>query len=394
MRILMLHNRYLLRGGEDEVTDAEVALLRQHGCQVDLLELNNRAIARRNLLQTGIDTIWSRASYRMVQSQLKNNLYSLVHIQNFFPLFSPSIHYAAKSVGLPVVQALHNYRLLCLNGLLYRDGGVCEDCLKQPVPLPGIVHRCYRASLFGSMAVASMLATHRMLHTWQRQVDLFYTMSEFARDKLISGGLSATRLVVKPNFIYPDPGLAQDVRREFVLLVSRLEVEKGIFTVLKAWQDSDLQIPLKIVGDGTLASRVEAAAREMPHLEYLGRKKMVEVTELMSEAYLVLFPSELFENHPRVIIEAYSRGTPVLATDLGSGNRLVDEGRTGLHFRHGDAGDLAAKVRWAWEHVEEITKMGCNAHEEYEEKYTAEKNYQMLMEIYQKAIAFNKEGRL
>lgn len=393
MRILMLHNRYLIRGGEDEVTDSEIALLRQYGCQVDLLELDNQAIARNNLFQTGIDTIWSRASYRMVKFQLQNKPYDLVHIQNFFPLFSPSVHHAAKSTGLPVVQVLHNYRLLCLNGLFYRHGRVCEDCLGRSIPLPGVVHSCYRASRMGSMVVAGMLTAHRFLRTWQQQVDMFYTLSEFARDKLIAGGLPAARIIVKPNFVYPDPGPSRKDQRDFILLVSRLEVEKGILTTLRAWQDYDLRIPLKIVGDGPLASSIEAAARQMPYIEYLGRKKLDEVLDLMGKAHLVLFPTNWYETFGRVIIEAYSRETPVLVSDIGAGSTLVDEGRTGLHFRHGDAGDLAEKVRWAWEHAREIAEMGRNARGEYEEKYTAEKNFQMLMEIYQKAISLNKEGK-
>ncbi|RMD64201.1 glycosyltransferase family 1 protein, partial [Candidatus Parcubacteria bacterium] len=249
MHILMLHDRYLQRGGEDESTDAEVALLRSCGHAVDLLEMHNRQILERPLWQTALSTVWSQAAYRLVRQRLHTGYYDLVHVQNFFPLLSPAVYYAAKAENTPVVQALRNYRLFCLNGLFYRDGEVCERCMGRPVPYPGIVYACYRESRPASLTVATMLSVHRALRTWHRKVDLFYTLTDFARRKFIEGGLPPHRLTVKPNFVAPDPGLSTQNRRYF-LLVSRLSPEKGIMTVLDAWEKLGGRLPLKIVGSG------------------------------------------------------------------------------------------------------------------------------------------------
>ena len=389
VNVLMLHNRYLIRGGEDESTDAEAVLLREHGHEVDLFEMDNTGIAGGSLLQTGIDTVWSRGAYRAVRQKLQEKDYDLAHIQNFFPLFSPSVHYAIKDECKPIVQSLRNYRLLCLNGLLFRAGGTCQDCVGKAVAWPGVLHGCYRESRAGSLVVASMLATHRILRTWSRKVDVFLTSSEFARGIFIEGGLCADKIAVKPNFVHPDPGPGAG-QREYIVLVSRLTEEKGIQTVLEAWQRLVVSIPLKIVGDGPLAEVVNEATRRMPWIENLGRRKLNEVYDLMGRARLALFPTELYETFGRVIIEAFAKGTPVLTSSMGSGSRLVHEGRTGLHYSARDPSDLAAKVRWAWEHPGECLEMGRAARGEYEAKYTADGNYPLLIDAYEAAILRNR----
>jgi glycosyltransferase involved in cell wall biosynthesis len=385
MKILMLHNRYLIRGGEDESTDIEASLLRDHGHTVDLFEMDNRIIAERGLFGTGINTIWSRQSFRAVRERLREGRYELLHVQNPFPLFSPSVYYAASAENIPVVQALRNYRLICLNVLFYRDGRTCEDCMNKILPWPGVLHACYRDSISGSTVVAGMLFTHRLLRTWQRKVDMFYTLSEFARDKLVEGGLPADRIVVKPNLVHPDPGVGED-QRDYVLVVGRLVEEKGILTVLRAWEQYKLEIPLKIAGDGPLSSLVENMAKNLPGVDYLGKKSLSEVYTLLGRARLLIFPTHLYEVFGRVIVEAFAKGTPVLVSDIGSSGPLVTEGKTGLHFIPGDSPSLADKVQWLWEHPVESGEMGRNARREYETHYTAEKNHDILMSIFQKAI--------
>ena len=357
MKILMLHNHYLIRGGEDESTIIEASLLHDHGHHVDLFELDNRVVAEQGLIPTAAHTIWSRQAYLAVRRRLHRGQYDLLHVQNFFPLFSPSVYYAASAENTPVVQVLPNYRLICPNVLFYRDGHICEDCMNKFLPWPGILHACYRGSRAGSTVVAGMLVFHRLLRTWQRKVDVFYTLSAFACDKLVEGGLPAEKIVVKPNLVHPDPG-AGSGQRDYVLLVSRLVEEKGILTVLRAWEQFGLDIPLKIAGDGPLASQVEHTAEKLPCVEYLGRKSLAEIYALLDRARLLLFPTQLYEVFGRVIVEAYAKGTPVLVSDIGSNSSLVMEGKTGLHFTPADPGDLATKVRWAWEHPAEMAAMG------------------------------------
>jgi len=389
LRILMLHNRYRIRGGEDESTDLEAALLRQYGHDVDLLLFDNKDITRRNLLAVGLGSVWSQAAYRKVKKQLSEKEYDLVHIQNFFPLISPSVYYAAKAAQKTVVQALRNYRLVCPNGLLFRAGIPCEDCLRKAVPWPGVVHRCYRYSLCGSISVAAMLTIHRMLGTWRNKVDGYYTLTEFAKNKLLQGGICGERLSIKPNLVHPDPSVGSGPR-EYGFLAGRLVEEKGILVVLEAWSQCKDQIPLMIAGEGPLDSEVGAASQRMPWITHLNKIPNVKVHELMGEARFVVFPSELYEAFSRVIVEAYAKGTPVIAANIGSTKELVEDSRNGLLFEVGNSADLARKVQWAWTHPKEMAVMGEQARKDYEEKYSTEANYKRLIEIYRRAIENNK----
>ncbi len=384
MKILMVHNRYRVRGGEDESGDAEVALLRQRGHQVDLWELTNDDIRSGELLRTGFETVWSRRSYSQVYEQLKQGAHDLLHVQNFFPQASPAVHYAAKAAGKPIVQSLRNYRLLCLNGFLFRDGHVCEDCLHTAVPWPGVVHACYRGSTMGSAAVASMLTVHRALHTWQRKVDVFIALAESFRGKLVHGGVPPDRIRVKPNFVLSDPGIGQH-RGGFALFVGRLSPEKGVLSMIKAW-NMLADIPLKIIGDGPLEEQVREAASGNANIQLLGRMPHDAALALMKDASMLIFPSEWYEGFGRSVIEAFATGLPVVTSNIGSPAELVGDGLTGLHFSAGDPADLAQKVRWACSHPGDLALMGRKARDEYELKYTAEVNYQMLMQIYQAAI--------
>jgi glycosyltransferase involved in cell wall biosynthesis len=392
MKILMLHNRYLIRGGEDESTHIEASLVREHGHQVDLFEMDNLVIAEQGLFSTGINTIWSRQAYQAVRKRLREGRYDLLHVQNYFPLFSPSVYYAASAENIPVVQALRNYRLICLNVIFYRDGRNCEDCMHKLLPWPGILHACYRDSIPGSTIVAGMLVTHRLLRTWQRKVDIFYTLSTFARDKLVEGGLPAEKIVVKPNLVHPDPGVGEN-QRDYVFVVGRLVEEKGILTVLQAWEKYGLEVPLKIAGDGPLSSYVENMAKKLPGVEYLGKKSLTEIYALMGRARLLVFPTHWYEVFGRVIVEAYAKGTPVLVSDIGSSSALVTEAKTGLHFIPGDPASLAEKVKWLWEHPVELAEMGLNARREYETHYTGESNYKYLMDIYQQALVIHNRKK-
>jgi glycosyltransferase involved in cell wall biosynthesis len=387
MRILSIHNNYQIRGGEDESRQAEERLLQEMGHQVDVYEKNNDRVATLNSAQLAIRTVWSTEAYRIVQQRLRQYKSDLVHVQNFFPLISPSVYYAAQAEGVPVVQTLRNYRLICPNGLFFRDGHVCEDCLGKFVPYPGVIHACYRQNRGATATTAAMLTVHRTLRTWLKQVNLFISLSEFARQKFIEAGFPEEKIVVKPNFVHPDPGVG-DGRGGYALYVGRLSVEKGLDILLAAWESLKAPIPLKIVGDGPLAQQVIEATKRLPKVEWLGRKPMPEVYELMGEAMFLIFPSKWYETFGRVAVEAFAKGTPVIAANLGAIAELVDSGRTGLHFTPSDPTDLAAKVEWVLEHPTELLQMRSLARAEFEAKYTAQKNYHQLMAIY--ALARNK----
>ncbi len=386
MRILSVHNQYQIRGGEDESREAEQQLLRDHGHQVDVYEESNDRISTLGAGQLALKSIWSTEAYREVECRLRTYHYDIVHVQNFFPLISPAVHHAAKASGVPVIQTLRNYRLLCPNALFFRAGQVCEDCLGKAIPLAGIRHRCYRNSLPASVATTAMLVAHRAMGTWNTKVDHYIALTQFAATKLIEGGLPADKIVVKPNFIHPDPGLGSG-KGDYALYVGRLSVEKGLDTLLQAWQQLKQPIPLKIVGDGPLSPEVEAAASQNSHIEWLGRQPMAQVHALMGEAQFLVFPSKWYETFGRVAVEAFAKGTPVIASQLGAMAELVDPGRTGLLFEAGSADDLAAAVDWATANPHALAQMRQAARQEYEAKYTALENYHRLMDIYQRAIA-------
>ena len=230
-----------------------------------------------------------------------------------------------------------------------------------------------------------MLSTHRGLRTWTEQVDMYIVTTEFARERFIQGGFRAEKLVVKPHFLHPAPS-PDKLPGDYALLVGRLSPEKGVRTLLAAWKRLSDRIPLKIVGDGPLAEEVADATAGLERAEWLGRQPRERVLALMKGASVLVFPSTCYENFPMTILEAYAVGLPVIASNLGGMSSLIDHGRTGLHFRPGDPKDLAAKVEWASAHPAELAGMRREARGEFEAKYTAERNYKMLMEIYETVV--------
>ncbi|MFB2898801.1 glycosyltransferase, partial [Aerosakkonemataceae cyanobacterium BLCC-F50] len=210
---------------------------------------------------------------------------------------------------------------------------------------------------------------------------LYITLSQFAREKFIEGGFPAEKIVVKPNFVDPDPGVGTGLGG-YALFVGRLSQEKGLDTLLAAWEQLKNPMPLKIVGEGPLAGEVAKAAQKSPKIEWLGRKPMAEVHALMGEAMVLIFPSKWYETFGRVAVEAFAKGTPVIAANIGAIAELVEHGRTGLRFQPGNATDLAAQVEWVLQHQQQWELMRQEARAQYLAKYTAQQNYQRLMEIY------------
>jgi glycosyltransferase involved in cell wall biosynthesis len=230
-----------------------------------------------------------------------------------------------------------------------------------------------------------MLTLHRALRTWTEMVDVYVTLSGFARRKFVEGGLPAGKIVTKPNFVYPDPGPG-DGRGGYALFVGRLSPEKGVGTLLKAWERLGTRIPLKIVGDGPLKDRVIETAEGGPRVEWLGYRPRAEVHALLRDAGLVVLPS-LTEGAPLIVLEALAAGTPVVAADIGAIAEIVEHGRTGLLFRPGDGEDLAAQVEELFSRPEEgRARMRREARCEFEARYTAGRNYEMLMEIYESVL--------
>lgn len=389
MNILMLHNHYQQPGGEDQSFFSEREVLNRKDHFVKTYTLHNDAISRMNPLNVARKTIWNSQSYGEVISLLDKNRYDVAHFQNTFPLLSPSTYYAASARNVPVVQSLRNYRLACINGLFFRDGSVCENCLGSPLMLSGVKHQCYRDQMAASCVATLMLQIHKMMKTYQEQVNLYVALSDFSKKKFVEIGLPEEKIVVKPNFVKFDPGMGEG-NGGFGLFVGRLSPEKGIKTLLSALEKTNFNIPFKIVGRGSLEELVLRKANSTSNLEWLGHRKIEEVYEIMGKAKVLIFPSEWYETFGRVAIESFSKGTPVIVSKIGAIQELVEDGRTGKAFVAGDSDDLAEKLEWFSDHPIEVRKMRDEARAEYETKYTAEKNYEMLLSIYERAIELSK----
>jgi glycosyltransferase involved in cell wall biosynthesis len=385
MKVLAVHNRYQQPGGEDQVFLAETALLESYSHRVVRYTTHNDRVAEMNHVALAVNTLWNSSIYQELRTLIRQEQPDVAHFHNTFPLVSPAGYYAAKAEGVPVVQTLHNYRLLCPNALFFRDGGVCEDCMGKAITWPGVVHKCYRGSRAASALVTAMLTTHRALRTWTEMVDVYVALTEFARRKFIEGGLPAGKIIVKPNFVYPDPGPGEGCGG-YALYLGRLSPEKGVGTLLAAWEHLDRRIPLKVVGDGPLREQAVEAANRYPCVEYLGYRPAEEVHVLLKEASMLVFPSEWYEGFSRVVAESFATATPIIAADLGMAAELVEHGHTGLRFRPGDPEDLAVQVGRFFSHPEEHTRMRREVRAEYEAKYSAQSNYQMLLGIYESAL--------
>jgi glycosyltransferase involved in cell wall biosynthesis len=390
MKVLRVHNYYQQPGGEEQCFAAEIALLEANGHQVVRYTAHNDAIDAMGRIEVAARTLWNQHSYRELRALIRRERPAIAHFDNTFPLISPAAYYAARHEGIPVVQTLQNFRLFCADAYFFRDGRVCEDCLGKALPWPALQHRCYRNSVLATGVVAALQVSHRAIGTWQRQVNRFVALTEFGRRKFIAGGIPAEKIVVKPNFLATDPGIGAG-DGGYALFVGRLSPEKGIETLLTAWERVGSHLPLKIVGDGPLRGTVQAAAERLPQVAWLGWRNFAEVLELMRHAAMLVFPSRWYEGFPRVIVEAYAVGLPVVASNLGSMSELIVHGQTGLHARPGDPADLAAQVIRIATNAQERDAMRQGARAAFESAYTAERNYAQLMAIYHACLATTNE---
>jgi glycosyltransferase involved in cell wall biosynthesis len=378
LRVLVVHNAYQHRGGEDSVVDAEIALLQSRGHAVETYFRSNDEVAKLSSLALARHTLWSPRTPDDLSELVARFKPDVIHAHNTFPLISPSLYWAAARARIPVVQTLHNFRLMCLNALFLREDKVCEDCMGQ-VPWRGVVRACYRGSRVASAALAGMVTLHRGLGTWQNKVTRYIALNEFCRGKFIEGGLPAERIAVKPNFADFEAPVAVD--RAGFLFVGRLSAEKGINVLVGAAKEIRTS-RIRVAGDGP-----ESAC--LSHVEGIVALGVVSgdlVRSEMSRATALLLPSICYENFPRTLVEAFACGLPVIASRIGALAELVTEGVTGLTFEPGNSQDLAEKMRWAQSHPEEMAQMGRHARALYEAEFSAERNYQQLMAIYQDAV--------
>jgi glycosyltransferase involved in cell wall biosynthesis len=384
MKVLLVHARYQQRGGEESVLESERNLLSAHGVDVQLFEASNDSIVGiRGKLEASKAVFYSSQEVQRLNACTAAFQPDIVHVHNWFPSLSPAIFRACHDRGFPVVHTLHNYRLLCIKGSLYRDGSPCEDCLGTTFRLPGVLHSCYRESRLGSAVATAGMLTHWRLGTWHHAVDRFIALSEFARAKFIEGGLPADKLAVKPNCLDRDPG-AQPGEGGYFAYVGRLTEEKGLLAVLRCWKAGPDLPPLRIAGSGPLEEQARIAASSLNNVEWLGMQTSSGVEEILAGARALICPSLYYEGMPRIVIEAMAAGTPVIASRLGTYLEMIEHGNSGMLFAPNDDQLLLACVR---EFLRDgnSSRMRAAARRQFEDRYSAESNVQRLLEIYQQA---------
>jgi glycosyltransferase involved in cell wall biosynthesis len=396
MKIVLVHCHYQQAGGENVVFQQERQMLERSGNQVIVFDRTNREVdsyggVKRLILAQ--KAIWNDEARRSFAELLRTEKPDVVHVHNTWLMISPSIYTACREAGVPVVQTLHNYRLLCPVGTFFRNGKICEECTERGL-WRSVVHSCYRNSRPQTATLAAMLAVQRSRKTWERDIKCHIVLTEFARKKFLDGGLPAEKMFVKPNFVHPDPlsGNGHHTRHgdgNYALFAGRLAPEKRVSTLLNAWTRLRSRVPLLIIGGGQQREELEQEAirENLSSVVFKGTLSREQTVQAIKGARFLIFSSEWYETFGLTMVEAFASGVPVICSKMGAMQEIVDHGRTGFHFTPGDSQDLADKVEWAWNNRDHMRKMGQEARREYEDKYTAEKNYPRLMEIYQHAIS-------
>ena len=382
-KVLIVHNRYLYRGGEDTVVDEEINLLRSNGHDVELYTRDNKDIEKLGAIKSFATALWSRKTSADLDRIINDFRPDIIHCHNTFPLISPSIYWAASRHKIPIVQTLHNFRLSCIQAMFLRNDSLCEDCLGRS-PWRGVIHKCYRKSLPQSLALATILSSHRLIGTYSSKVSCYIALNDFCRDVFIKGGLPHDRIKVKPNFV-DISYIKRPEKKSNPLFVGRLSPEKGIKLLTDALIKTQ-DITIDVVGTGPLQALLEN--NNTFHLH--GEMPYDNVKRFMHNASFLIMPSIWYENFPRTLVESFAIGCPVIASRIGALAQIIDDGRNGILFDPESPEDLKEKILWATANPDKMAEIGNNARQDYEKHYTPSANYDILLKIYQDAIQSTK----
>jgi len=395
MKVLLVHNFYGSEApsGENVVFEAEKALLERRGHTVRAFTRHSDEIRGQGLhgaIKGAAAVPWNPFAAAALRKVVDDFQPDVVHAHNTFPLISPAVFHAIGPRAARVLT-LHNYRLLCPAAIPMRDGKVCTDCIQRRSVLPALQHGCYRGSRLATVPLAMNVALHRRIGTWQHQVDAFVALSEFQKQVMTQGGLPPAKLHVKPNFYAGDPLVAPFQQRlDYVVFVGRLGQEKGVHTLIEAWRRWGENAPeLRLVGDGPLREQLQKQAQGL-RVRFMGQVPANEAQAQIANARLLVLPSECFEGFPMVVREAFAFGTPVAVSRLGPLPSIVDHGVNGVVFEPANAASLLSAVQSALVDSAALAAMAFGARQAFDVLYNEQANYQMLMDIYQQAIAVNQ----
>ncbi len=393
MNVLLVHNHYRseMPSGEDLVFEQEATALADAGHTVERFERFSDDIAGRSRAGRAIvpaQVVWSDEARRSLQRSLRAWRPDVVHLHNPFPLLSPSVLYACRAEDVPVVVTVHNYRLVCSNGALFRDGARCHDCVGR-FPLPAVRHACYRNSRLATLPMAASQVVHR--GAWRTLVSAYVFISEMQREIIAADGFPPERLFVKPNFV-PDPGATPTTSDPLVAFAGRLTSVKGVEVLLAAWDrylgdaGASPGLRLAIAGAGPLETEVAAWAKARPSVDWLGPLTRSDCASLLARARAVILPSTWEETFGLVAVEAMAAGVPPVASARGSFPELITDGVDGVLFEPGDVTALARVLQEVDAEPDRYRMLGSAARQTYERRFAVDTNLQQLVRVYEYAI--------
>lgn len=386
MKILQVHNRYKKRGGEETVVDEEKRVLEQQGHTVIQYLKDSSVIdnySKVDLVRLILSQRRSRRTEKEFKDLIERERPDICHVHNVYPLITPGIYGLCQAYGIPVVQTLHNFKLICTNGLLFRDGQTCEECLNGSL-YHSVKLKCYRDSYLATAIQVDAIQYHRNIGTWNDKIDKYICLTAFQKNKLVAGGLIEDKISIKPNFL--QRGHLHDVvNGDYFLFVGRLDIGKGLNDLLQLFEENR-KSKFVLIGESDHPNLFS----EYKNVEYLGKQGRDEVMRYLSGCRAVLFPSNLYEGMPMVIIEAFSMKKPVIARDLGAMSSMIEHRSTGLKYEN--VTGLIEAVNLLDSDIDLSLEMGENAFQEYESSYTESLGYENLMSIYSEIITARLNG--
>ncbi len=389
MKILIAHNYYRSSApsGEDAVAENEIELLKNNGHDVITYTKHNDDLDDSSLINKiaiAKNTIWSNQTYNELTKFLKINKPDIVHFHSIFPQISPSAYKACYDANIPVIHTLHNFRSICPGALLLRDGKACELCLHGSL-LNSLKYKCYRNSLLATGTLTATIFYNRLIDAYKKYVTQYIALTDFAASRLIMGQIPEHLISVKPNFlpILNQPGSGTG---GYAVYVGRLSIEKGVKTLFSAWKDVDIK--LKVIGDGPLMTELKGLPKaNLKNIEFCGYLNKKDILDIVSNAAFQLVPSECYEGFPMVLLEAFSCGTPVIGSNIGSIEEIVINNETGIKFEAGNVESLEKTIRDLISNKNKLRDMRVSTRAAFDNKYSKQISYDILMSIYNKAIS-------
>lgn len=380
-KVLIVHNYYQIPGGEDTVVANEKKLLEEHGHEVVLYTRHNselKTLSKVQKLLLPISTIFNIQTYKEVKKIIQDEKIEIVHVHNTLNLVSTSVYYAALSCHMPIVQTVHNFRLVCPGATFFRDGHVCEECLDKGL-VCAVKHKCYRGSRGQTFACVVSTWIHRFIGTYKKLN--YICLTEFNKEKLLNlKQIREERIFIKPNFVEEAREIVPyEKRKNQFVYVGRLEEIKGIDVLLEAWKLMGEDAPeLLMCGRGPLEDWAKnyIESNHLTNVKLLGFVPNTEVRKMIGESKALILPTQVYEGFPMTIAESYACGTPVIGSDLGNTGSLIEEGKTGYKFSPDSPEKLVGAVKM-------IESSDLILGRETIEKYSSEKNYRSLRKIYE-----------